>query len=229
LRSAPLRQLAASRRAISRVALAIVLAGASGLAAGFLSGGALAAPAQDPPEPTTTIYATDPSPDPPPQPAPAPTPKPKAPVSPPPAPVTEPSPAPAPQPVQPAPVVRQAPAAATPLAKPKPQRKVVRKAPVKTRNSVPEIVLSGALGVSIGLRNQAPVNSVASGADLGSLLIVVALSIAIACFTIAVIPATSVPWRPAAIFVFDRQLDLTVIGFMLLMATSFIFFWTKAV
>jgi len=115
----------------------------------------------------------------------------------------------------------------------KPKRKVQRKkvqrtVPVKPKPAaaVPKAKDSKTLGVSVGLRNTAQAKPGDSG-SIGSLLIVLALAIAIGCLTIAVIPATAVPWRPAAIFVSDRQVELTVIGFALLMATTFMFFWTR--
>ena len=63
--------------------------------------------------------------------------------------------------------------------------------------------------------------------DFSSIVIVLGLSIAIACFAVALVPATSVKWRPAAIFVSERQVDLTVIGLGLLVAAAFTFFLTK--
>ena len=56
---------------------------------------------------------------------------------------------------------------------------------------------------------------------LASIFIVIALSFAIASLSIALIPATRVPWRRVAVFVSDRQVDLTVAGFALLIATAF--------
>ena len=52
------------------------------------------------------------------------------------------------------------------------------------------------------------------------MFIVIALSFAIAALSIAVIPANRVPWRPVAVFVSDRQVDLTLAGFALLVATA---------
>ena len=63
--------------------------------------------------------------------------------------------------------------------------------------------------------------------NLGSLLVVLGLSLAIACLAIAVVPATYVKWRPAAIFVSERQVDLTVIGLGLLVVTAFMLVLTK--
>jgi len=64
--------------------------------------------------------------------------------------------------------------------------------------------------------------------DLGSLLIVLGLGFAIACFTIALVPAAYVKWRPAAIFVSERQVDLTVVGLALLVTAAVTLFWTRA-
>jgi hypothetical protein len=41
------------------------------------------------------------------------------------------------------------------------------------------------------------------------------------------VPATYVKWRPAAIFVSERQVDLTVIGLGLLVVTAFMLVLTK--
>ena len=63
--------------------------------------------------------------------------------------------------------------------------------------------------------------------DLGSLVIVLGLGLAIACFAVALVPATHVKWRPVAIFVSERQVDLTIVGLALLMGAVFTFLWTK--
>jgi hypothetical protein len=63
--------------------------------------------------------------------------------------------------------------------------------------------------------------------DFSSILIVLGLGIAIACFAVALVPATSVKWRPAAIFVSERQVDLTIIGLALLIGAVFTVFLTK--
>jgi hypothetical protein len=64
-------------------------------------------------------------------------------------------------------------------------------------------------------------------AGVGSLLIVLGLGLAIACLAIAVVPATSVKWRPAAIFLSDRQVGLMLAGLALLVAASATIFWTS--
>jgi hypothetical protein len=63
--------------------------------------------------------------------------------------------------------------------------------------------------------------------DVGSLLIVLGLGAAIACLSIAVVPATSLKWRAAAIFVSERQVDLVLVGLGLLVAASLTIFWTN--
>jgi hypothetical protein len=63
--------------------------------------------------------------------------------------------------------------------------------------------------------------------DLSSLIILLGLAFAIACFTIALVPATYVKWRPAAIFVSERQLDVTVVGLALLAAAACTLVWAN--
>jgi hypothetical protein len=58
-------------------------------------------------------------------------------------------------------------------------------------------------------------------------LIVLGLGLAIACLAVAVVPATSVKWRPAAIFVSERQVGLMLAGLALLVAASATIFWTN--
>jgi hypothetical protein len=57
-------------------------------------------------------------------------------------------------------------------------------------------------------------------------MIVLGLGLAIVCFTVAMVPATHVRWRPAAIFVSERQIDLTVLGLALLLSAAFTIFLT---
>jgi hypothetical protein len=186
-----------------------------------------AAFADDPPEPTTTVVATDPMPDPPP---PGPKPKPKPTPKPTPRPTPRPTPTPTP-PVQSSPhstpsqapavvhvtkhVVKKAPVRKH-AAKKKPKRKAVAKPkPV----ALPAVTVPEPTPAAAGL--QAPTLVRADGStNPMSLLILLALSCAIACLSIAVVPAPRVPWRPAAVFVSDRQFDLTVIGFSLLLLAA---------
>jgi hypothetical protein len=103
----------------------------------------------------------------------------------------------------------------------KPKKKTHRKKVVtkKPEPVVPTITPPQVSGASIGSSGVLSAKAAASG-GLASMFIVMALSFAIACLSIAVIPATRVPWRPAAVFVSDRQIDLTVTGFALLVATA---------
>jgi cytoskeletal protein RodZ len=219
------RRQARTRRALICATCALLLFG-SGFAAAVVPH-ALAAPAQEEPPITTT-----PVPDPAPDPAPPVKPKPKPRATPTPTPRrSTPAPAPATQPTYQAPSVQtQKPAVKKPVrkAKKKVVKKAQKKAPVTTEPAVTPTVkpASGALGAAVGLRDSAPPSSGAAF-DFSALLIVLGLAIAIACFTVAVIPATHVPWRPAAIFVSERQVDLTLLGFALLTATAFMFFWVK--
>jgi hypothetical protein len=182
-----------------------------------------AALADDPP-PTTTAPAPDPAPDP----APAPKPKPKPP------PRSQPRPTPTPTPPrssgssssapQPSVVHVQKPVVKEPVRKHvKPTKKVHRKKVVakKPPPVVPTILAPPQVaGASIGSSNLLHPKSPSSG-GLASIFIVIALSFAIASLSIALIPANRVPWRPVAVFVADRQVDLTVAGFALLIATAF--------
>ena len=108
------------------------------------------------------------------------------------------------------------------------RKKVVRKAPATPKAPASKTKVSKTLGVSVGLRTPAQPKSGSGGSrDSGSLLMVVAFAIAIACLTIAMIPETALPWRAAA-FVSDNRLDLTVIGGALLMIATSMFLWTRA-
>jgi len=182
-----------------------------------------AALADDPPT-TTTAPAPDPAPDPAPPPKPKPKPKPK----PAPRPKSQPRPTPTPTPSpssapQPNVVHVQKPVVKKPVRKPVKPKKVHRKKVVakKPQPVVPTITTPPQVsGASIGSSNPLHPKSPASG-GLASIFIVIALSFAIASLSIAVIPANRVPWRPVAVFVSDRQLDLTLAGFALLVATAF--------
>jgi hypothetical protein len=196
---------------------ASVLAAATGLAFGlFLPS---VARAQEVP-PTTVPTPTLPTPDPaPPKPKPKPAPKP-APKS---APRTYSTPtyqSPRQQSVTPrsTPKVR---------AHPKPKKKL-KKAPVTTTTTtvLPKVSVTPPI-VSVGVRNAFQTKPGGGSFDLGSLVIVLGLGLAIACFAVALVPATHVKWRPVAIFVSERQVDMTIIGLALLMGAVFTFLWTK--
>jgi hypothetical protein len=203
---------------------ATALAAVSGLAFGlFLPS---IARAQEVP-PTTVSTPTLPTPDPAPTPKPKPTPKPAPKPAPKSTPRTTPRTystptyqAPRSQSVTPRtttkPKVR---------AHPKPKKKV-QKAPVKTETTaLPKVSVTPPVG-AVGVRNAFQTKSGGSS-DLGSIVIVLGLALAIACFAVALVPATHVRWRPVAIFVSERQVDLTIIGLALLMGALFTFLWTK--
>ena len=200
---------------------ASALAAASGLAFGlFLPS---IARAQEVP-PTTVPTATLPTPDP----APAPKPKPKP--TPKPAPKSTPRTTPrtystptyqAPRPQSTAPRTTT-----KPKVRPHPKPKKVEKAPVKTETTaLPKVSVTPPIG-AVGVRNAFQTKSGGSS-DLGSVVIVLGLALAIACFAMALVPATHVRWRPVAIFVSERQVDLTIIGLALLMGAVFTFLWIK--
>ena len=197
---------------------ATVVAAALGLASGLLL--PAVARADDPPVttvPTTTVPAPDPAPPPKPKPKPVPKPAPRH-VS------TTPAYRP---PVATVPSTR--PAVTVKLkvrAHPKPKpKKVQHKAPVKKKTTVlPKVTIAPPVGAGVSNVFQPQAGGSFS---LGSLLIVLGLSCAIACFSIAVVPATYVKWRPAAIFVSERQVDLTVVGVALLVAAAFTLLLTK--
>ena len=200
---------------------ATVLVAASGLALGLSLPSV--ARADDPP-PTTLPTPTLPAPDPaPPKAKPTPKPAPKS------SPVRHISPAPTYRPpVTPAPSTRGAVTVKPKVraqVKPKPKKVRHKKVVVKKEpTTLPTVTIApiGAVGVQAALRTKS------SGSfNLGSLLIVLGLSLAIACLAVAVVPATYVKWRPAVIFVSERQVDLTVIGLGLLVVTAFTLFLTK--
>ena len=196
---------------------ASVLAAATGLAFGlFLPS---IARAQEVP-PTTVPTPTLPTPDPAPTPKPKPTPKP-APKS---TPRTTPRTYSTPTYQQPvAPRSTPKPKART---HPKPKKKV-NKTPVKTETTVlPKVSVTPPIG-AVGVRNAFQTKPGSSSFDLGALVIVLGLGLAIACFAAALVPASHVRWRPVAIFVSERQVDLTIIGLALLMGAVFTFLWTK--
>lgn len=60
--------------------------------------------------------------------------------------------------------------------------------------------------------------------NIGSVLVILGCALAITCFLIALVPATAVPWRPVAIFISQRQFDLTLTGCTLLGAALMVYF-----
>ena len=205
---------------------AVLLCAAAGLTFGLAVPSAFA----DDPPPTTVPTPTLPAPDPAPRRSRA---KPK--------PVSHPAPrtvrttpvyhAPTPAPVVPSssstrPTVHTH---VKPKKKVRHKKAVVKKkaAPTTTTATLPTVTVlttAGAVGVPSVFHSK---SGGGGSLDFGSIVIVLGLSIAIACFAVALVPATSVKWRPAAIFVSERQVDLTVIGLALLVAAAFTFFLTK--
>ena len=51
-------------------------------------------------------------------------------------------------------------------------------------------------------------------------------ALAIACFGIAAIPVMHVPWYPAAYFVAQRRLDVTIFGLAFLLLAGFVLLLT---
>lgn len=218
-------------RAVALCALALM-----GTAGWLAAGGASSARAQDPePEPTTVPAPTEPVPDPapPPRPAPKPTPKPKSAwtLAPP-----ESQPTSSPQPVSPAPATgaqlsSPGPQPSSPVqprrrVQPKPNR-VRPEAPTKSKREAQKPKTTKAAEPVVGLRGVSQAKE-GQATDVGSLLIVTGLGLAIVCFGVAMIPATVVRWRPVALFVSERHVDLTLVGLLLFIVTAFIFFWTRA-
>jgi len=198
---------------------ASVLAVATGLAFGlFLPS---IARAEDPP-PTTVPTPTLPTPDPaPPKPTPKPAPKP--------APRTVPRTysTPAYQPPRQQSVAPRSTPKPKVRAHPKPKKKV-ETTPVNTTTTtvLPKVSVTPPVG-AVRVRNAFQTKSGGDPFNLGSLVIVLGLGLAIACFAVALVPATHVKWRPVAIFVSERQVDLTIIGLALLVGAAFTFLWTK--
>ena len=196
---------------------ASVLAAAAGLTFGlFLPSSARA----DDPTPTTTVPTpTLPTPDPAP-------PKPKAKPAPKPAPKPSPSRHVSHAPTYRPPVVPALSSTPAATVKPKvhapvkPKKARPKKTIVTpTTTTVPKVTAApplGAVGEQVALKTKSN-----GSISLASLLIVLGLSVSIACFALAVVPATHLKWRPAAIFVSERQVDLTLVGVALLVGTAF--------
>jgi hypothetical protein len=111
-------------------------------------------------------------------------------------------------------------------AHPKPKKKVT-KTPVRTETTaLPKVSVTPPIA-AVGVRNAFQTKSGGGSFDLGALVIVLGLGLAIACFAAALVPASQVRWRPVAIFVSERQVDLTIVGLALLMGAVFTFLWTK--
>jgi hypothetical protein len=82
------------------------------------------------------------------------------------------------------------------------------------------------LGAPVSFANRAGPKS-ASSSDVGSLLLIIGLVIATACFSFALIPARALPWRPVATIRLERQVDMTLIGLALLATTFMLYLMTR--
>jgi hypothetical protein len=100
------------------------------------------------------------------------------------------------------------------------KRKAKAAAAVKARAPIARLK-RGTLGASVGFIVQQDTKTGSTPGNLGSLFAILAFALAIACFATALVPATAVPWRPVAMFISQRQLDLTLAGLALLVAA----FW----
>jgi hypothetical protein len=205
----------------------------------LLAGGAFAlatssAGRADDPPPTTVSTPTVPAPVPAPAPPPAkvqpprklPTPKTTARKKPR---VATPAPTVASTPAQSTPSVVSHPAQVQPKKAKVRAHKVQRTAPARHSRKAPAVTLTPeqTLGASVSYRNQADTKSTSSF-DVGSLVIILGLAIAIACFSFALIPARALPWRQVAAFRSERQVDMTLIGLALLVTTFMLYFMTRA-
>jgi hypothetical protein len=107
------------------------------------------------------------------------------------------------------------------------KNRIREKAPAKRSSKrpsgvLPEISVAGSptpAGIITASKATAP------GGSLNVLLLGVMI-LAIFCFAIAAIPWALLPSR-AAYFVVERQIDLTLLGFIFLVAAGFTYVWTR--
>lgn len=189
---------------------------------------AIAVPVSFGQEPPPTTTAPTPAPDP----APAPKPAPK--------PVQKPAPRPTPR-YTPTPSQASTPAPSSgptvvhvqkpsvtkpktvkPKAKTKKRHHKKKAAPAKPQvtPALPPVPAPAPLTPTVGASSGIPLKPSTSGKGLLFFIIVIALSCAIACLAAAAVPARRVPWRPVALFVWDRQFELAVAGLALLAAAA---------
>jgi hypothetical protein len=83
------------------------------------------------------------------------------------------------------------------------------------------------LGAPLSFRNQASPKSTSSF-DVSSLVLILGLVIATACFSFALIPARALPWHQVATFRSERQVDMTLIGVALLAIIFMLYLMTRA-
>lgn len=105
--------------------------------------------------------------------------------------------------------------------------KAHRKAPARPRKaSAAKLTPQQTLGASVSFRNQADSKSTNSF-DISSLVLILGLAIATACFAFASIPARALPWRHVAAFRSERQVDLTLVGLALVATTFMLYLMTR--
>jgi hypothetical protein len=195
------------------------------LAGGVFALATTSAGRADDPPPTTVSTPTVP--------APVPAPAPPLKVQPPrklPAPKT--TARKAPQAATPAPPVASTPVQSAPTvvahpAQVRPKKAKIRAHKVHRKAPVVKPTPQRTLGASVSFRNHAGTKSTSSF-DVGSLVIILGLAIAIACFSFALIPARALPWRQVATFRSERQVDMTLIGLALLVTTLMLYLMTRA-
>jgi hypothetical protein len=107
--------------------------------------------------------------------------------------------------------------------------KVHRKAAARHPQTAPAVKLAPqrTLGASLGFRNQAGPKSTSSF-DVSSLVLILGLAIATACFSFALIPARALPWHQVATFRSERQVDMTLIGVGVLAIVLMLYLMTRA-
>jgi cytoskeletal protein RodZ len=215
-----------SFRACRSRLLVLLLILATGVAFGLVASNAARA---DDPEPTTVSTPTLPAP------VPAPSPPPAASKPPPRKSPPQTRSTPAPKSTTPRPTSRIATPTTPTLAKPQPTSSPTRALPSKKRakaktarkakaairraeTAEKKVKASETLGASVGflVQPKARAGKPSQDSPLNSLVVILGCALAVACFLIALVPATAVPWRPAAIFISQRQLDLTLAGIALL-------------
>lgn len=107
--------------------------------------------------------------------------------------------------------------------------KVHRKAAARHPQTAPALKLTPqrTLGAPLSFRNQAGPKSTSSF-DVSSLVLILGLVIATACFSFALIPARALPWHQVATFRSERQVDMTLIGVALLAIIFMLYLMTRA-
>ena len=107
--------------------------------------------------------------------------------------------------------------------------KVHRKAAARHPQAAPAVTLTPqrTLGAPLSSRNQAGPKSTSSF-DVSSLVLILGLVIATACFSFALIPARALPWHQVATFRSERQVDMTLIGVALLAIILMLYLMTRA-